>query len=89
MAHFNQGYVLDKLGELERAVAAFRNATRLNPKIDRAWYEQRFLPTLDALRRLNVERLLLTHGEPVLHDGARALAATLARPPWIRPSTTR
>lgn len=54
----------------------------------RAWYEQRFLPTLDALTRLDIERVLVTHGEPVLRDGASALAATLARPPWRRPSPT-
>ena len=52
----------------------------------RTWYEQRFLPTLDALTRLDVERVLVTHGEPVLRDGARALAASLARPPWRRAS---
>jgi glyoxylase-like metal-dependent hydrolase (beta-lactamase superfamily II) len=52
----------------------------------RSWYEQRFLPTLDALTRLDVERVLLTHGEPVLRDGASALTASLARPPWSRPS---
>jgi glyoxylase-like metal-dependent hydrolase (beta-lactamase superfamily II) len=52
----------------------------------RTWYEQRFLPTLDALTRLDVERVLVTHGEPVLRDGARALAASLARPPWSRSS---
>jgi glyoxylase-like metal-dependent hydrolase (beta-lactamase superfamily II) len=52
----------------------------------RTWYEQRFLPTLDALTRLDIERVLVTHGEPVLHDGARALAASLVRPPWRRPS---
>ena len=51
-----------------------------------AWYEQHFLPTLEALTRLDVERVLVTHGEPVLRDGARALAATLARPPWSRSS---
>ena len=50
----------------------------------RTWYEQRFLPTLDALTGLDVERVLVTHGEPVLRDGARALAASLARPPWSR-----
>jgi glyoxylase-like metal-dependent hydrolase (beta-lactamase superfamily II) len=54
----------------------------------RTWYEQRFLPTLAALTRLDVERVLVTHGEPVLRDGARALAASLARPPWSRSSTT-
>ena len=51
------------------------------------WFEQRFLPTLEALTRLDVERVLVTHGEPVLHDGARALAAGLARPPWSRSSS--
>jgi hypothetical protein len=52
----------------------------------RTWYEQRFLPTLEVLARLDIERVLLTHGEPVLHDGASALAASLARPPWSRPT---
>jgi hypothetical protein len=52
----------------------------------RTWYEQRFLPTLAALTRLDVERLLVTHGEPVLRDGARELAASLVRPPWSRSS---
>jgi hypothetical protein len=36
--------------------------------------------------RLDVERVLVTHGEPVLRDGARALAASLERPPWSRSS---
>jgi len=52
----------------------------------RTWYKQRFLPTLAALTGLGVERLLVTHGEPVLRDGARELAASLARPPWSRSS---
>jgi len=52
----------------------------------RAWYEQRFLPTLEPLTRLNVERVLVTHGAPVLHHGAHALSASLTRPPWSRPS---
>ncbi len=55
-------------------------------EMSREWYEQRFLPTLEALTRLDVERVLVTHGEPVLRDGARALAASLARPPWRRSS---
>src|SRR5438132_2072719 len=53
-------------------------------EMGRSWYEQRFLPTLEALTRLDVERVLVTHGEPVLRDGASALAASLARPPWRR-----
>jgi hypothetical protein len=64
---------------------------RVWPRLDeierrRTWYEQRFLPTLDALTGLDIERVLVTHGEPVLHDGARALSASLVRPPWRRPS---
>ena len=55
-------------------------------EIDRTWYEQRFLPTLEALTQLDVERVLVTHGGPVLRDGARELAAALARPPWQRAS---
>jgi hypothetical protein len=50
----------------------------------RTWYEQRFRPTLDALTRLDVERVLVTHGEPVVRDGARALATALDHP-WDRP----
>ena len=55
-------------------------------ELRRTWYEQRFLPTLEALTRLDVERVLVTHGEPVLRDGARELAASLARQPWRRSS---
>lgn len=51
----------------------------------RAWYEERFRPTLEPLARLDVERVLVTHGEPVLHDGARVLGEALTRPPWRRP----
>ena len=37
-AHFNLGYTYDKRGLYAKAIAAFGEATRLNPKIDRAWY---------------------------------------------------
>ena len=54
--------------------------------LERTWYEQRFRPTLEPLAQLDIERVLVTHGEPVLRDGARALAAALAGPPWSRSS---
>lgn len=50
----------------------------------RAWYEERFRPTLRPLTELDVERVLVTHGRPVLGDGAQALADCLARTPWRR-----
>ena len=72
--------ILEVDGEL-RVWPRHRNGERR-----RTWYEQRFLPTLRTLTGLDVERVLVTHGEPVVRDGGRALAASLARPPWSRSS---
>lgn len=47
-----------------------------------AFYRERFTPTLAPLRELPAERVLVTHGEPVLSDGAAALRAALDAPPW-------
>src|SRR5437867_7157116 len=38
VAHFNLGFSFDKRGMYDKAIQEFREATRLNPKIDRAWY---------------------------------------------------
>ena len=46
------------------------------------WYRERFVPTLAPLRELDLERVLVTHGEPVLRDGSAALAAALDAEPW-------
>jgi glyoxylase-like metal-dependent hydrolase (beta-lactamase superfamily II) len=54
----------------------------------RTWYEQRLLPTLRALAELDVDRILVTHGAPVLRGGREALAAALRKPPWDRPRGT-
>jgi len=54
--------------------------------LDREWYEEKFLPTLRPVMELDVERVLATHGEPVLRDGARELQAALTRSPWARSS---
>jgi hypothetical protein len=48
------------------------------------WYRERFVPTLQPLRELDLERILVTHGEPVLRDGSAALEAALEAPPWFR-----
>ena len=47
-----------------------------------AWYRDVFAPTVRPLLDLDVERVLATHGEPILHGGRDALAAALERPPW-------
>lgn len=50
----------------------------------RRWYEDRYRPTLEALLEHDVERVLVTHGEPVLQGGREALEAAYAKPPWQR-----
>ncbi len=55
----------------------------------RRWYEQRFLPTMTALAGLDIDRVLVTHGEPVLSGGAKALADALGRGPWLPPRASR
>lgn len=46
------------------------------------WYRERLVPSLEPLLSLGAERILVTHGEPVLSRGGDALAAALAAPPW-------
>ena len=52
-----------------------------------AFYRERFTPTLEPLLGLDAERVLVTHGEPVLRRGREALRRALSAPPWYhRPS---
>jgi len=50
------------------------------------WYRSKLRPTLEPLLDLDIERVLVTHGDPVLHDARRALAAAVTGPPWHHPS---
>jgi hypothetical protein len=49
----------------------------------RAFYRERFAPTLQPLVDLEPEHVLVTHGAPVVGGGARALAAAAAAEPWF------
>jgi hypothetical protein len=51
----------------------------------RRWWRERYLPTLEPLAALEPEHVLVTHGEPVLGEGAAALRHALGREPWQRP----
>ena len=53
----------------------------LDARVER-FFRERFNPTLKPLLELDVERVLVTHGEPVLRDGRRELRAALRRKPW-------
>jgi hypothetical protein len=46
------------------------------------WYRERFIPSLRPLLDLDVERVLPTHGPPVLEGGRRRLAEALEAGPW-------
>jgi glyoxylase-like metal-dependent hydrolase (beta-lactamase superfamily II) len=46
------------------------------------WYEDRFRPTLEPLTQLDIDRVLVTHGPPVMRDGPRELGKALAAGPW-------
>jgi hypothetical protein len=48
----------------------------------RSFYRDRFGPTLDPLRELPVEHVLVTHGEPIVGNGAGALQEAVAADPW-------
>lgn len=50
------------------------------------WYEQRLRPSLEPLLDVDADRLLFTHGLPVLTGGRRALRAALDAGPWYHPS---
>ena len=54
---------------------------KVDAKVER-FYRERFNPTLEPLLELDFERVLVTHGEPVMKDGRRRLAAALQAPPW-------
>jgi hypothetical protein len=46
------------------------------------FYHERFNPTLEPLLDLDVDRVLVTHGQPVMSDGREALRTALAAEPW-------
>ena len=47
------------------------------------FFAERFGPTLEPLVALGPERVLVTHGEPVLRGGAAALRAAIDAGPWF------
>ena len=54
------------------------------PKTEKrkAWYRNRFVPSLEPLLALEIETVLVTHGPPVVGGGREALREALAADPW-------
>jgi hypothetical protein len=48
------------------------------------FYRDRFNPTLEPLLELDFDRVLVTHGQPVLEDGRTGLEQALRAEPWYR-----
>jgi hypothetical protein len=46
------------------------------------WYRERFIPSLRPLLDLDVERVLVTHGPPIVRGGRGKLADALEAGPW-------
>jgi hypothetical protein len=46
------------------------------------WYRERFNPTFEPLLELDLERILVTHGPPIVSYGSAALQAALDAEPW-------
>jgi glyoxylase-like metal-dependent hydrolase (beta-lactamase superfamily II) len=55
----------------------------------RSWWRTRYLPTLQRLADLDIEHVLVTHGQPAICDGLAALQNALNSTPWQRPKTAR
>ncbi len=71
--------VVETGGELKVWVQAPLTEKRLQ------WYWTRFRPSVEPLTELGVERVLVTHGEPVMEHGSQELTAALDRPWYHRP----
>jgi hypothetical protein len=54
---------------------------RVDAKVER-FYRERFNPTLEPLLELDFDSVLVTHGEPLMSGGKRALRAALEAEPW-------
>lgn len=60
-------------------------AAPLDSERRRRWWHGNYLPTLERLADLDIEHVLVTHGQPVLGNGKAALRRALTSDPWQRP----
>ncbi len=74
---FGDALVTNPAGKLRMWAQKPRDAQQIT------FYRSRFAPTLDPLRDLPAERILTTHGPPILHNGAAVLSAALDTDPWF------
>jgi hypothetical protein len=70
----------DAVAEVDGALRVW-SGSRAGPDVSR-FYRERFNPTLEPLLDLDFDRVLVTHGQPVMRDGRAQLQAALRADPW-------
>ena len=74
----------DAVAEVDGALKVW-SGERVDERTAR-FYRERFNPTLEPLLELDVERVLVTHGQPVMRGGKAKLRAALKARPWYHRS---
>jgi hypothetical protein len=72
----------DAVAEVDGSLRVWADR-KIDQKVER-FYRERFNPTLEPLLELDFERVLVTHGRPVMKDGKDELRSALRRKPWHR-----
>jgi hypothetical protein len=72
----------DAVAEVDGALRVW-SERRVDEEVS-AFYRERFNPTLAPLLELDFEKVLVTHGEPVLENGRDQLQKALRAEPWCR-----
>jgi hypothetical protein len=70
----------DAVAEVDGKLVVW-SGERVDDKVT-AFYRERFNPTLKPLLERDFDRVLVTHGQPVLANGKAELKAALRRKPW-------
>lgn len=70
----------DAVAETEGRLVMW-TSEKVDAKVAR-FYRERFAPTLEPLLELDFDRVLVTHGQPVMTGGRKALAEGLRAEPW-------
>ena len=72
----------DAVAEVDGRLVVWATS-KVDAKVER-FHRERFNPTLEPLLELDFDRVLVTHGEPVMKDGRKKLRAALRGKPWSR-----
>jgi hypothetical protein len=72
----------DALAEVDGKLVVWATA-KVDAKVER-FHRERFNPTLEPLLELEFDRVLVTHGQPVMENGREQLESALRSRPWYR-----